>query len=168
MLGSVPAVPVMIIMAELRKGNFDVWSILVEMSGAAPVLAAIYGIFIGPFVVLSAFNRLCFGKILGVASEEALFLENREIPLSDIKEIIYHPRIMSRAKTGFSHATFTVRSKANNAESLDIVHFPLYGLRKIKKHREEIKLRCDKYIWFLILCPTVVSAVLGLLFGSCI
>lgn len=27
------------------------------------------------------------------------------------------------------------------------------------------KLGCDKYIWFLILCPTVVAGVMGFLLG---
>ena len=79
MLAFIPAVPAMIITGELRKGNFDIWDVIVEMSGAIPVFAVMYGIFIGPFVVLSIFNRFNFGKILGVINEDTLFLENREI-----------------------------------------------------------------------------------------
>lgn len=161
----VPTAPMMIIMTQLRKGNFDVWNIIVEMSGAFPVLAVMYGIFIGPFVILSIFNRFSFGKVLGVVSDDTLIVENREIPLSDIEEIVYHPRIVSKRQISYSYATFVVRSKADNTESFDIVHFPLYGLRKIKKHNKNIKLSCDKYIWFLILCPTVVCAVLGFILG---
>ena len=165
MLAIIPAVPVMIIMGELRKGNYDIWNVIVEMSGATPVMIAMYGIFIGPFVILSIFNRFSFGKLLGVVTEDTLFLENREIPITDINKIVYHPRIMTRRSISFSYATIFIRTKANNMEPLDVVHFPLYGLRKIKKHNKEIKLSCDKYIWFLVLCPTVISAIMGFLLG---
>ena len=165
MLAIIPAVPVMIIMGELRKGNFDIWNVIVEMSGATPVIIAMYGFFIGPFVVLSIFNRFSFGKLLGVVTEDTLFLENREVPITDIKKIVYHPRIMTRRSISFSYATIFIRTKANNTQPLDVVHFPLYGLRKIKKYNKEIKLSCDKYIWFLVLCPTVISAIMGFLLG---
>lgn len=165
MLAFIPAVPVMIIAQELRKGNFDIWNTIVEMSGATPVIAVMYGIFIGPFIILSIFNRFTFGKILGVINEDTLFLENREIPIKDIVKIIYHPRVMSRIKISFSYATFIVRSKENELESFDLIHFPIYGLRKLKKYNKDIKLSCDKYIWFLILCPTVLFAILGFLVG---
>ena len=165
MLSFYPAVPAMIIMQNLRHGNFDVWNTILEMSSAEPVIIAMYGIFIVPFAVLSIFNRFCFGKILGVVTEDTLFLENREIPVAAIKKIVYHPRIMSRRSISFSYATLFIRTKANNTEPLDIVHFPIYGLRKIKKYNREIKLGCDKYVWFLILCPTVVAGVMGFLLG---
>ena len=165
MLAFIPAVPVMIIAQELRKGNLDIWNIIVEMSGATPVMIVMYGIFIGPFVILSIFNRFSFGKLLGVVTEDTLFLENREIPITDINKIVYHPRIMTRRSISFSYATIFIRTKANNMKPLDVVHFPLYGLRKIKKYNKEIKLSCDKYIWFLVLCPPVISAILGFLLG---
>lgn len=165
MLAFLPAVPVMIIMQELRKGNFDIWNAIIEMSGAAPVIAVMYGIFIGPFIILSIFNRFCFGKILGVTDDNTLFLENREVPIKEIVEIVYHPRVMSRRKISFSYATFVVRSSENETEAFDVIHFPMYGLRTIKKHNKEIKLKCDKYIWFLVLCPTVLFAIMGFLFG---
>jgi hypothetical protein len=165
MLAIIPAVPVMIIMGELREGNFDIWNVIVEMSGATPVIIAMYGIFIGPFAILSIFNRFYFGKLLGVVTEDTLFLENREIPITDIKKIVYHPRVMTRRSISYSYATIFIRTKANDTQPLDIVHFPLYGLRKIKKYNKEIKLSCDKYIWFLVLCPTVISAIMGFLLG---
>ena len=165
MLAIYPAVPVMIIMGELRQGNFDIWNVIVEMSGATPVIVAMYVFFIGPFVLLSILNRFSFGKILGVVTDNTLFLENREISITDINKIVYHPRIMSRRSISFSYATIFIRAKANNMEPFDIVHFPIYGLRKIKKYNKDIKLSCDKYIWFLILSPTVVAAVMGFLLG---
>ena len=164
-LAFVPAMPAMIIMGELRKGNFDIWNTILEMSEATPVMLAMYVFFIGPFVILSIFNRFSFGKILGVVTEDILFLENREISINDIKKIVYHPRIMSSRRISFSYATISVRTKANHMESFDVVHFPVYALKKIKNYNKEIKLSCDKYIWFLLLCPTVISAIGGFLFG---
>ena len=165
MFAFLPAIPVMIIMQELRKGNFDIWKCQVILLWAMSVIAVIYGIFIGPFIILSIFNRFTFGKILGVINEDTLFLENREISIKDIVKIIYQPRGMSRSKISFSYATFVVQLNKNDTESFDVIHFPIYGLRKIKKYNKEIKLSCDKYIWFLILCPTVIFAVLGFLLG---
>ena len=165
MLAFIPAVPIFIIMQELRHGNFDIWNVIVEMSGASPVMIAMYGIFIGPFAILSIFNRFNFGKLLGVVTEDTLFLEIREIPITDKKKMVYHPRIMTRRSISYSYATIFIRTKANNMEPLDVVHFPLYGLRKIKKYNKKIKLSCDKYIWFLVLCPTVISAIMGFLLG---
>ena len=163
-LSFLPAIPVMIMIQELRKNNFDIWNTIAEMLGAAPVIAVMYSIFIGPFIILSIFNRFTFGKILGVTNENTLFLENREISIKDIVEIIYHPRVMSRIKISFSYATFVVKSNRNELETFDVIHFPMYGLRTIKRHNKEIKLKCDKYIWFLALCPTVLFAIMGFLF----
>jgi len=163
-LSFLPAIPVMIMIQELRKSNFDIWNTIAEMLGAAPVIAVMYSIFIGPFIILSIFNRFTFGKILGVTNENTLFLENREISIKDIVEIIYHPRVMSRIKISFSYATFVVKSNRNELETFDVIHFPMYGLRTIKRHNKEIKLKCDNYIWFLALCPTVLFAIMGFLF----
>lgn len=164
-LSFIPAVPVMIILPELKKGNFDIWNGIAEMSGATPIVLAIYAIFIGPFIVLSILNRFCFGKVLGVVDNSALFLNDREIDINNIIEITYHPRVMSRSKFSSCYATFIVQTKNGGTESFDVVHFPLYGLKEIKKQNPNIKLGFDKYIWFLVFCPTVISAVLGFLLG---
>lgn len=164
-LSFIPAVPLMIIVSELKKGNFDIWNGIVEMTGAIPVLLVIYAIFIGPFIVLSILNRFCFGKVLGVVDDSTLFLNDREININNIMEIVYHPRIMSRRKISYCYATFVVQTKNGGTESFDVVHFPLYGLTEIKKCNPKIKLGFDKYIWFLVFCPTVIVAALSLLLG---
>ena len=164
-LSFIPAVPVMIILTELKKGNFDIWNGIVEMAGATPVILAMYAIFIGPFIVLSILNRFCFGKVLGVVDNSTLFLNDREIDINNIIEIAYHPRVMSRSKFSSCYATFVVQTKNGGTESFDVIHFPLYGLKEIKKYNPNIELSFDKYIWFLVLCPTVICAVLGFLLG---
>jgi len=164
-LSFIPAVPIMIILSELKKGNFDIWSGLVEMSGATPFLLAFYSIFIGPFIILSVLNRFWFGKVLGVVDNSTLFLSDSEIDVNDIIEIIYHPRLMSRSKFSSCFATFVVQSKNGVKESFDVLHFPLYGLKEIKKYNPNIKIGFDKYIWILPLSPTAISVVIGLLLG---
>ena len=108
MLAIIPAVPVMIIMGDLRKGNFDIWNVIVDMSGATPVMIAMYGIFIGPFAILSIFNRFYFGKLLGVVTEDTLFLENREIPITDRRSYLEDvPNIrgyIARIRTAIEHS----------------------------------------------------------------
>ena len=164
-LSFIPAVPMMILLPELKKGHFDLWSSMVEMSEAMPVVIAIYAIFIAPFVVLSILNRFWFGKVLGVVDGSSLFLNDREVDIDSIMEITYHPNVMSRRRFRFCYATFAVQTKNGEVESFDVAHFPLYGLKEIKKHNPDVKLGMDKYVWFLVLCPTVVSAVLGFLLG---
>lgn len=164
MLTYMPAVPVMIIMQELRKGNLDLWGIIAEMSGAASTIAVMYAIFIGPFIILSIINRFAFGKVLGVVSDGVLTLNNQEISIKDILEITYHPCVISRRKISSGYATVVI-SNQNKTESVDLIHFPVYGLWEIKKQNSEIKIKCDKYIWLLIFGPTVIFAVMGFLFG---
>ena len=165
MLSFMPTIDVMIIVDELKKGTSDLLTILTDVSKATPELLAVFGLFIGPFIVLSIFNRFFFGRVLATVNGETLFLEGRDIPLREIKEIVYHPRVISRRRLNFSYATLVLYSKNKNTESLDVVHFPLYGLRKIKKYNKSIKLRCDKYVWFLILSPTVIAIIIPLLAG---
>ena len=72
---------------------------------------------------------------------------------------------MSRSKISFCYATFVVQTKNGGTESFDVVHFPLHGLKEIKKQNPNIKLSVDKYIWFLVLCPTAASVIVSLLLG---
>ena len=163
MLSFMPTIGVMKTIAELKKGASDLLTILTDVANATPELLAVFGLFIGPFIILSIFNRFFFGRVLATVNGETLFLEDREIPLRDIKEIVYNPRVISRRRLNFSYATLVLYSKNKSTESLDVVHFPLYGLRKIKKYNKIVKLRCDKYVWFLILCPTVTAIIVSLL-----
>ena len=163
LLSVIPAVPAMIIMQEVRVGNFDIWSVIVDMSGAIPAVAAIEGFIIGPLVVLSILNRFAFGKLLGVINEGVLSLEERDIPIRDIEKIEYHPQIKRRLDA--TYATLFVRAKGKNTEPFDVAYFPIYGIRELKRHNPSICVTYGKYVWFLILCPTVISAILGFLLG---
>ena len=164
-LSLIPAVPVMIMLTELKKGNFDIWSGIAEMAGAIPVLLVMYGILIGPFIILSILNRFCFGKVLAVVDDSTLLLKDREMDINNITEIAYHPKLRSRSESSSCYATFVMQSKNGDTESFDVAHFPLYGLKEIKKRNPNIKLSFDNRIWFLVLCPTIIFSAIGLLFG---
>ena len=158
----IPAVLVMIVLMELKEGIFDIGNFIHETARVTPALLVV---FIGPFLVLSILNRFCFGKVLGVMDNSTLFLNDREIDITNIIEIMYHPGVLSRSKIHFCCATFVVRAQNGGTESFDVIHFPLYGLREIKKQNYNIKLCFDKSIWFLMFGPTVIFAVLALLLG---
>lgn len=159
------AVHVMIICMALKEGNFDIWGVIVEMSGATPVLLVMCAIFIGPFIILSILNRFCFGKVLAVVNDSTLFLSNRKVNVCDIIEISYNLGISSRRKSTPCFATFVVKTRRGNTKSFDVLHFPFYGLRAIKKHNPSIKINYDKSIWFLPFLPTVILAVVAFLIG---
>ncbi len=161
MLFMMPLMPLSILVPEMKQGNFG---ILAEMLDVTPFLLGMCGFLVGPFILLSIPNRFCFGKVLGIVGQDTLFLENRAIPLCDIKEIVYHPRVwLTRGGDRFCYATIAVRAKEGDAELLDVIHFPVYGLRKIRKRNPDIQVRFDKYLWGFLLLPPAVVLVMGLL-----
>ncbi|MBR6793411.1 MAG: hypothetical protein IKM48_03505 [Clostridia bacterium] len=158
-LSLIPAGPVMLIMMEFRNGNFNVLKYLAEMAGGFPMVAVIYAVLIGPFVILSVLNRFCFGKVVGVVDHSTLFLKDRKVDINKITKIVYHPKL------NCCYATLFVQNRDGGTTGLDVKHFPLYGVLRIKRQNPSIKLGFDKYIWFLLLCPSVLFAMIGLLFG---
>jgi len=164
-LSFAPAVSLIIIISELKKGNFDIYGMLFEMANTVPAVLKIYAIFLFPFVLLSILNRFCFGKVLGVVNDFALYLKDRELDINDIVKIVYYPGSFSRHRISSCGATFTVDCKNGNTQTLDVASFPLYGLKKIKKYNPNVKLSIDKSFWFLALCPTVICVILALLIG---
>ena len=58
-----------------------------------------------------------------------------------------------------------MRTKADNTETVDIVHFPVYGLWKIRKYNPQIRVKFDWFILHFLLWPTVLSALIVLLLG---
>lgn len=161
LLSFLPAIFTMILVMELKKGTLD-WSGLLD---TLPVMAAIYLVFVGPVAVLSILNRHSFGKIVGVVTPTTLVLDSRSISLDEIEEIVYHPNVLSRKRAmhHFAYATLVLRSESGELASLDVLHFPRYGVRKIKKYRPQLKVAYENYVWLLACCPTVLLAVFGAL-----
>lgn len=162
MISFMPAVFVVSLGEEFKKGSFDIWNYIVEMTDEIPGILAISSITIGPLIILSILNRFCFGKVLGVIDDSTLFINAYEINLKDIIEITYHPSFILWNNPGSCFATFAVQSKKGGAESFNMAHFPLYGLKEIQKRNPNVKIRFDKTIIFLAICP-VISAVFVLL-----
>lgn len=100
-------------------------------------------------------------KYSGVIDESTLHLESGEIPLEKIEKIVYHPRVMGRGRIVFSYAVLYLKAQKGTKE-LEIVHFPVYAMRMLKKYNPQIKLKMDSYLWVLILLPTVVFAIIAL------
>lgn len=159
MFSFAPSIPIIITAQLSRKGASDVWNAIMEMVDMLPVFAVVYAISLGPFIVLSILNRFCFGKVLGVVDKDTLFLENREIFIKDIQEIVYHPRIILKHELNFSSATFTVRVNGSDTETFDVLHFPIYGMREIRRYHRRVKVKCDKKLWLLLLSPTVAAII---------
>ncbi len=128
----------------------------------------VWFIVLASFIVLSLLNRFLFGKTVCVFNKDGLFLKNHVIEWSDINEIIYCPRIISRSKANYCFASVGVNEPNKSAYSVDIIHFPLYALSKAKKYNPTIKVRIDKegikLILFTALMPTVLSIILPLFF----
>lgn len=161
-----PMVPLIILISEFKEGNFAVGEVVAGFLDALPVLLVMYAFFFGPFLILSVLNRFFFGKVVAVVRDGTVFFENNEeIAASNIREIVYHPRVASRTKIAFSYATLFTQQDADEAEPINILHFPIYGMQKIKRHNPAIKLRIDKSVWFYVLLPSVVGIVMSLLIG---
>ncbi|MBR3965268.1 MAG: hypothetical protein IKJ80_07655 [Clostridia bacterium] len=51
--------------------------------------------------------------------------------------------------------------REGDTEAFDVPHFPIYGLREIRKFNRRVKLKCDKQVWLLALSPTAVAVIDG-------
>ncbi len=147
---------IMIAVPEFQKVGFS-FNLFWEMFCKA---VPIWLVFLFPFFVLSLFNRFLFGKTLAVLGIDGIALENDFVRYDDISEIIFRPRLLSRNGGGFTYLTLNLKS----GEKIDIMHFPHYALRKLKKHNPNIKAKTDKYGIFIILFTALFPSVLGVIF----
>ncbi len=162
MLAFFPMSLVVIIVMGLKENNLD----LVEMLEAIPTALIIWGVFLVPLIILSLLNRFLFGKIVGVVRDDGLLLENNFITWKQIQKITFNPSISSRFKVSYTYASFFIKSDSETEYTFDIMHFPMYGLRKIKKYNPEIKIKLGKdgffTILFIALLPTLISIIIPL------
>lgn len=162
MLAFSPMPTVVMIITGLKENSLD----LAGMTETVLTALIIWGMFLLPVIVLSVLNRFCFGKIVSVVSDDGLFLENDFIQWKEIKKITFHPRISSRVKASYTYATVFVAPAGKTEYSIDVMHFPAYGLRKIKAYAPEINIEFGKAgvaaILFIALMPTFVSVILSL------
>ncbi len=124
--------------------------------------------FLSPFIILSLLNRFLFGKIVCVICDEGLILENDIIPWNNIKKISFEPNsaFLTRRSRNVKYTCATVDVKTNESEeySIDILHFPRYGLKRIKKQHPEIEIdwgikRLLKLVAFGLSIPLISIAI---------
>lgn len=160
--GFLPMPIVMIAFSELKRNTFD----FLEFLKFIPSVFLMWGVIFSPLIVLSLLNRFFFGKIVSVLSIDELIFENDTIKLKDITKIVYSPRVSGRTSLKYTYATIFVKSGFKEEYSVKITHFPLYGLRKIKKYNSEIEIVLDKRglftILFFALVPTIFTVILSL------
>lgn len=161
MLAFLPVTIVMTVVNGVKENNFAFSEILeIITTGLMP-----WGMLLAPFVALSLLNRFLFGKIIGIVTDEGLYLENNFLPWKHIKKIVYTPEISGRSGAAFTFATIFVDPPRKPAYTLDILHFPIYGLRKIKKLHPEIEIRFERYSLFLILFIALLAIIIMILFA---
>ena len=160
--GFLPMPIVTIAFSELKRNTFD----FLEFLKFIPSVFLMWGVIFSPLIVLSLLNRFFFGKIVSVLSIDELIFENGTIKLKDITKIVYSPRVSGRTSLRYTYATIFVKPRFKQEYSVKITHFPLYGLRKIKKYNSEIEIVLDKQglfkILFFALAPTVFAVILSL------
>ena len=124
--------------------------------------------FLSPFIVLSLLNRFLFGKIVCVICDDGILLENNIIAWENIKKISLEPNtafLTSRSRNiKYTCATVDIKSNKSDEYSIDILHFPQYGLKKIKKLHPEIEIdwgtkRLMKLVAFGLSIPLISIAI---------
>ncbi|MBR6507157.1 MAG: hypothetical protein IKT37_06120 [Clostridia bacterium] len=156
-----PVIPVMITIIGSKYENYELpaFSELVfeVLKIGAPIIL--------PLVFLSILNRFLFGKIICVVDNSALVLEDTKIPLRYIKKVSYTPKLISKHKVNYTFATLHIDSPEKGEYTTDILHFPLYGLRVIKSHNPNVKIKFTKSgvftVAFGILAPLVISVIVS-------
>lgn len=144
----------------LKNGTF-VWA---EFGEVLWILFSCELILFSPVMILSAANRFFFGKTVCVANRDGLHLPDRTIDWKDISEVVYHPEILNRSQS-FCRAVVTVTKdtvrRGRVDTTVEIIHFPLYGLRKIKKYAPNAKIKVKKgLIYFFAVFPTVLGIII--------
>ena len=160
MLALFPMPLIIIANVGLKDNSFDFSGFIESIPAALPV----WIVLLAPFICLSLLNRFFFGKIVCVVNEKGLFVENGLIRWNDIQRITYHPEISGRYKLSYTYATVFVKPSGKAEYALEVMHFPLYGLRKIKKYNPDVKIQLGKNglftILFVALTPTLIALIL--------
>ena len=130
------------------------------------LLGALFGFLVAlPFWLLSLLNRRFFGKILCVADERGIHLENDFIPWEKVNEIVHYPRVLSLNPTRITHAIVAVQSETGKEYGVDIQQFPHYGLKKLKKYKPDLKITTDKACKRDLIIAALIPAVMILGMG---
>ena len=141
-----PAVLIMIFTSEMKHSYLS----LEKSIEIITTFLVVFGGLLVPIIILSLLNRFLFGETVCIANEEGLIIKNRFIPWKYINNITYTPDISSRWHIRYTYATISIKPNGKSEYSIDILHFPLYGLKKIKKHAPDVKISLGKNSMFLL------------------
>lgn len=162
LLAFLPVVPIMILIIGSKHENYvlpTVYELVFEM-------LKIWVPIILPFVFLSILNRFLFGKTICTVNDKEMVLENTKIPLKCVKSVSYTPKLISRHKVNYTFATLHIDSSEKGEYTIDLLHFPLYGLRVIKSFKPDIEIKLTKSGVFTIvfgaLAPLILSVLVSL------
>ncbi len=163
-LSFVPMVPIMILILEWKEsGEWLFGELISAFLKALPIMVLIWGVVLLPLILLAILNRFCFGKVICVLDDKGIHTENDLILWTDIKGVSFEAAMYSRFRYSPSCATFSIKNAGEY--EFDIIHFPFYGLRKIKRYCPGISVKVHNKGWlvFMALCPTIIAIVLSLL-----
>ncbi|MBO5231673.1 MAG: hypothetical protein J6B88_03520 [Clostridia bacterium] len=100
-------------------------------------------------------------------TKEGLFIKNQFILWKDIEKITYTPEISSKFRARYTYATVFVKSQDKTNYSFDVLHFPAYALRRIKKYNPDIDIKFSKegkgLILFFIIEIIIISVIIPLI-----
>jgi len=160
-----PIIP-MIFILECEKQNISIWSswqllgnIIAE---ALPTMIA----FIFPWFLLSVCSKFIFGKTIAVVEQKGLYLENVFIPWQDIKAVEYTATRFSKHNFRAAYITITVAPARKREYNVEVSHFTLYGLKKLKKHLPKQTVRWAKgelpLTILIAFLPTIIFLLIAL------
>ncbi len=149
----------MLFVMKIRDGDFSL-SFLGELGQGVFGVA----VMLSPFVFLSVLNRFLFGKVICVLNKDGIHLENDMIPWERIKKIEYHPEIVWKSSPEYTYASLTIEEPKVEEYQIDVLHFPVYGLRIAKKLAPQVKIELSKknktFLAFIILTPILLGVIL--------
>lgn len=134
----------------LSMDNKDTVSLVKFSVEALKILAAL--------LALSVLNRLFFGKTVCVANEEGLHLEKELVKWDTIESVHYVPTIPVRPLLliadiprygGFAHIEMKIRTPEGSVRSVNVEHFPYYGLRVIRKHSPDARVSVSRWVIYV-------------------
>ncbi len=166
MISCIPMICIIVLGLGILSNNYSFSEIPKEIAETVGVGLAVMFVLLSPFIVLSVLNRFFFGKVVSVFSEDGLALENDLIPWKDIRKVSYHPRMPSRYRLEYTYVTVWVKPWGKEGYSVDILQFPAYGLKKMKKYCPGITVEREKTtVLFYALLPTVLAIIFTLIFA---
>ena len=154
------SVPYTILIISLRMNQF----VLSEWLTAIWTSVALCVIFSLPYVLLSVFNRFCFGKIVCVLTDSGIHYKDGFLPWSVIQKIEYEIEIQGRNRldtSRFCHAVIYTEKK-----TVTLIHAPLHLLSDVRKINPHIKTRLSKnskwFLTFLFVVTLLITTLIPL------